>query len=167
MHRPSNVDQGHALRDRLETIRDLAEVVPVLFAVHPRTQKSIAQHGYQALLKHSGLHTTGALSYEQTVGVMSCARLVLTDSGGLQEETTALGVPCLTLREATERPVTVHEGTNVVVGTDRARILSTAKNALQAGLAPRRVPALWDGRAAERIAAHVGAWFASRPGSFS
>ena len=100
--------------------------------------------------------------YLEMLGLMSAARLVLTDSGGLQEETTALGVPCLTMRENTERPITVEQGTNTMVGRDREAILSGVSEILAGGGKSGRIPEFWDGRAAERIAAHLAGWLVAR-----
>jgi len=100
------------------------------------------------------------LDYLDMLGLMAAARLVLTDSGGIQEETTALGIPCLTMRESTERPITVDQGTNTIVGSDPELILGTARDALSGGGKAGRIPELWDGRAAERISADLASWLA-------
>jgi len=109
-----------------------------------------------------GLRLCEPLGYLEFLGLMSQARLVLTDSGGLQEETTALGIPCLTLRENTERPVTIEEGTNTLVGVDPARIVAEARRALSGGGKAGRIPALWDGEASGRIAEVFRSWLAAR-----
>jgi UDP-N-acetylglucosamine 2-epimerase (non-hydrolysing) len=162
LHRPSNVEDRETLRRLLTTLRKVADLVPVVLAVHPRTQKSIAIHGLGEMLDHPYLLATEPLSYLETVGMVANARLVLTDSGGLQEETTGLGVPCITLRETTERPVTVTQGSNLVAGTDAGRILDAAEETLRTGGKKGIVPPLWDGKTAERIAAHIAGWLAVR-----
>jgi UDP-N-acetylglucosamine 2-epimerase (non-hydrolysing) len=154
LHRPSNVDDPRVLRRILSALTRISERLPVVFPAHPRTRKNISEFGLDKDAASRGdLRLTGPLGYIDFLRLYSGARLVLTDSGGLQEETTALGIPCLTLRENTERPVTVELGTNRVVGTDEERIVSEAEAALarDARAEARRVPPLWDGRAADRI----------------
>ena len=153
LHRPSNVD----LRDSFERILAALEVIvaklPIMFPVHPRTRKTIGELGLSTRVDSiKGLRIIEPLGYLDFLNLSSDARLVLTDSGGIQEETTALGIPCLTLRENTERPITVEMGTNVIVGTDTAKIIAAATAALN-GAARRseRQPPLWDGQTSERI----------------
>jgi UDP-N-acetylglucosamine 2-epimerase (non-hydrolysing) len=150
LHRPSNVDSEAALRGILAALERLSARIPVIFPVHPRTRAKLDEFG---IVPGDRVVLTRPLSYMDFLNLWKDARLVLTDSGGLQEETTALGVPCLTLRDNTERPVTLSEGSNVLVGTDPQRI-GQAANAILDGAALRiaRRPQLWDGRAAERIA---------------
>jgi UDP-N-acetylglucosamine 2-epimerase (non-hydrolysing) len=162
LHRPSNVDDPVVLQRLLEALVDLSERVPLVFPIHPRTRARIAETGLSPLLENSRIGLTEPLGYLQLLGLMSEARLVLTDSGGLQEETTALGVPCITLRENTERPITVTQGTNTIVGTDVAKIQACFDDVLATGGKAGRVPALWDGRAAERIAVVLSEWAHSR-----
>jgi UDP-N-acetylglucosamine 2-epimerase (non-hydrolysing) len=150
LHRPSNVDRPETLREILRAVRHLAARMPVVFPVHPRTRTRLAEFGLAAEL--DGALVTDPLGYIDFLALTSHASLILTDSGGLQEESTALGIPCLTLRENTERPVTVTDGTNRVVGTRAADIISGVDEALASTSASRRIPDLWDGRAAERIA---------------
>jgi len=153
MHRPSNVDDPAVLRGLLEAMAAIARHLPVVFPVHPRTRQRIQALG---LALGEGVVPSEPLGYLEFLSLTSRARLVLTDSGGLQEESTALGIPCLTLRHNTERPITVTEGTNVLVGTDAAVIVREAERALDRRPgAPARVPDLWDGHAAERIVAAV------------
>ena len=148
----------------LDTLLDVSKRLPIVFPAHPRTAGRIAAAGLEARLDPNRIFRLPPMGYLATLGLMRAARVVLTDSGGMQEETTALGVPCLTLRENTERPITVSEGTNIVVGTDRARILAAVEDVLQNGGKAGRVPELWDGRAAERIADHLCEWLrSSRP----
>lgn len=155
LHRPANVDDPAVLGPLLDTLRQVAERLPVIFPMHPRTRAVIERSSLQPRLAGSGLVTVPPLSYLEMLGLMRDATVVLTDSGGIQEETTALGVPCLTLRAETERPITVTEGTNTVVGTDPARILAAVDAVLRGDTETARIPEGWDGRAAERIAADL------------
>jgi UDP-N-acetylglucosamine 2-epimerase (non-hydrolysing) len=151
LHRPSNVDDVRVLVRLFAAIAEIARDLPFVFPVHPRTRPTLEQTDVVSRLVADGrLRLLHPLGYLEFLGLMADSRVVLTDSGGIQEETTVLGVPCLTLRENTERPVTVTEGTNRLVGTDPARILDGWRD-LAARRPPRRVPPLWDGRAAERI----------------
>jgi UDP-N-acetylglucosamine 2-epimerase (non-hydrolysing) len=156
LHRPSNVDDPVVLGGLLDALCAIRAELPIVFPVHPRTRKRLQEFGLEA--RSRALHLCEPLGYLDFLGLTSQARLVLTDSGGLQEETTALGIPCLTLRENTERPVTVSEGTNVLVGVDPVRILAEAKRALSDPGRAGRVPALWDGHASERIAEVLRTW---------
>jgi len=158
LHRPSNVDDPVTLRSLLGAIRDVSSRLPVIFPMHPRTRAKIEQHGLGPMLEARSLLKLPPLGYLETLGLMQAARLVLTDSGGIQEETTALGVPCLTLRENTERPITVEQGTNTVVGNSPARILAAVDDILRSGGKSGRNPELWDGRASQRIAAVLREW---------
>jgi UDP-N-acetylglucosamine 2-epimerase (non-hydrolysing) len=151
MHRPSNVDDKKVLTRVLETIVEISQKLPVIFPVHPRTEKMIEKFGLIEKLKSGNITCLPPLPYLEILGLMSSAKVVLTDSGGLQEETTALGVPCITLRESTERPITVDEGTNVIVGSDYDKIISSLNDVLETGGKSGQVPEKWDGRAAERI----------------
>jgi UDP-N-acetylglucosamine 2-epimerase (non-hydrolysing) len=146
LHRPANVDEPGMLKSLLDALGEIARLCPLVLPAHPRVAPHLAAHGVPA-----GVRVIEPLGYLDFVAAEASARLVLTDSGGVQEETTALGVPCLTLRDTTERPITISEGTNVLVGRDPARIVAEARRVLDDGVAPRR-PALWDGRAGERIA---------------
>ena len=152
LHRPSNVDEPHVLGGILSALTRISERLPVVFPIHPRTRKNLDEFGLTDAAG-PGVQLVEPLGYLDFLRLYSGARLVLTDSGGIQEETTALGIPCLTLRENTERPVTVELGTNRVVGTDPERIVAEAEEALTKDRQkePPRVPPLWDGRAAERI----------------
>jgi UDP-N-acetylglucosamine 2-epimerase (non-hydrolysing) len=152
LHRPSNVDDTQAFERLMHGIRVIAGEVPILFPVHPRTRPAVARSATaSALIAGDRLRLVDPLGYLDFIGLMERARVVLTDSGGVQEETTILGVPCLTLRENTERPVTITHGTNQLVGTDPAAIEQAWGRT--AGLAARNGgPPLWDGSAAERIA---------------
>jgi UDP-N-acetylglucosamine 2-epimerase (non-hydrolysing) len=153
LHRPENVDRPARLAGVLSALAQVGEEVPVVLPLHPRTRERVATDEHAAALKSSGILVTGPVGYLDFLSLVSDAALVLTDSGGVQEETTVLGVPCLTLRESTERPVTVHEGTNQVVGTDHERVVAAAMEVLRGPRRPGRVPELWDGQAGRRIAA--------------
>lgn len=153
LHRPSNVDQRETFAGILAALESITERLPVIFPVHPRTRKTIAELGLSdRVASIKNLRLIDPLGYLDFLNLYSGARLVLTDSGGIQEETTALGIPCLTLRENTERPITVELGTNVIVGTDTSRIVTAAKASLN-GSAKRTTsqPPLWDGHTSERI----------------
>lgn len=158
LHRPSNVDDPGTLRAVLGTINEVSRRLPVAFAVHPRTRARIEQAGLASLLGAKSMLILPPLGYLEMLGLMQAARLALTDSGGIQEETTALGVPCITLRETTERPITVEQGTNTVVGSNAARILAAVDEVLRTGGKAGRVPELWDGRASQRIATALREW---------
>jgi len=148
LHRPSNVDSSDKLRELLGAIDAVAAEVPLIFPVHPRTQQRIAKSGIQP---HPQLRMIPPAGYLEFLCLLSNAARVLTESGGNEEETTALGVPCLTLRENTERPATISEGTNQLVGTDPAKIVAAAKETLAGRGKSGKIPALWDGHAAQRI----------------
>ncbi|MCI0571694.1 MAG: UDP-N-acetylglucosamine 2-epimerase (non-hydrolyzing), partial [Myxococcaceae bacterium] len=153
MHRVQNVDDPTVFRRLLEALVEVAGRVPVVFPVHPRARKMMKDQGLEELAaKAAGLRLVEPFGYLDFLSLTAQARLVLTDSGGVQEETTALGVPCLTLRDSTERPITVAEGTNVMVGTDKERIVGEAERVLAGHGKRGRVPERWDGHAGERIA---------------
>jgi UDP-N-acetylglucosamine 2-epimerase (non-hydrolysing) len=165
LHRPSNVDQKEAFREILEGIRELADSCPVIFPAHPRTKKQIREFGLEPFFASetqgdgvaggcakvtNGVRVTEPLGYLDFLCLMKHAALVITDSGGIQEETTSLGIPCVTVRTATERPVTVMHGTNRIAGVDAKGIREAARLQLQSKNSGRQ-PALWDGKSAERI----------------
>ena len=163
LHRPTNVDNKNAFKDLLQTLRMVSRHIPIIFPAHPRTQKQIKVFGYEKYFNLLELHSknpinpknsinlSGPLPYLEFINLMANAKLVYTDSGGIQEETTILGVPCLTLRQNTERPVTIEEGTNILVGNDRSRILEESFKILNGKGKKGKIPHLWDGRASERI----------------
>jgi UDP-N-acetylglucosamine 2-epimerase (non-hydrolysing) len=152
LHRPSNVDQVATLRSILEGVRAVARDMPVVFPVHPRTRDRLSAFDINDLL--DGVMLAEPLGYIDFLALTSHARLILTDSGGLQEESTALGIPCLTMRETTERPVTITHGSNRIVGTKAIEIVRGYAEAMaRDGAYPK--PPLWDGRAAERIASVI------------
>jgi UDP-N-acetylglucosamine 2-epimerase (non-hydrolysing) len=159
LHRPSNVDDPKTLQGILSAVSALAADFPVFFPIHPRTHKNIERFGLQRYLADAettdglGIRPLAPLGYIDFLALNDRARLVLTDSGGIQEETTALGVPCLTLRENTERPATVEHGSNQVVGVDSNRILAAARSILQKPVRSFQRPPLWDGKAAPKIVA--------------
>jgi UDP-N-acetylglucosamine 2-epimerase (non-hydrolysing) len=153
LHRPSNVDSREPFERILTALENISQKIPIVFPVHPRTRKTIAELGLaDRVAAMKNLRLIDPLGYLDFLALYSTARLVLTDSGGIQEETTSLGIPCLTLRENTERPITVELGTNVIVGTDTEKIVAEALKALDGSAkSSARQPPLWDGHAAERI----------------
>ncbi len=149
LHRPANVDDAETLRGFLKAFEAIAERTLIIFPAHPRTVTSIVRHG---LVVSPRVRIIEPLGYIDFLRLWSQSALVLTDSGGMQEETTVLGIPCLTLRENTERPITVTEGTNQIVGRDPRRIVEVALKELARGSQrDHRVPEMWDGHASERI----------------
>ena len=151
LHRPSNVDDTNTLKGLLDVLQAISAELPIIFPLHPRTAKKIEHAGLGQFLRCKTVLALPPAGYFEMLGLMQSARLVLTDSGGLQEETTALGIPCLTIRENTERPITITQGTNTLVGTSpeliRQRVAEILGGASKAG----RQPEKWDGKAAERI----------------
>ena len=153
LHRPSNVDDAGILARLVDCLNQIAQDLPLVFPIHPRTRNRLEQFGLLPRLSPERIICTPPLGYLQLLGLMRQARVVLTDSGGIQEETTALGIPCITLRDNTERPITLSEGTNTLVGNDPARILAALAATLQHITQKRSIPEHWDGQAAERIVA--------------
>ena len=153
LHRPSNVDTVEPFERILSALEVIGERLPIVFPVHPRTRKNAEKFKIMDRLEAiPNIILTGPAGYLDFVALMANSKLVLTDSGGLQEETTALGIPCITLRENTERPITITEGTNVIVGSDTEAILSAAEDVFETGGKSGRIPHLWDGNTAKRIA---------------
>ncbi|MGH8682533.1 MAG: non-hydrolyzing UDP-N-acetylglucosamine 2-epimerase [Burkholderiales bacterium] len=162
LHRPSNVDRPEALLESLELLRAVSDRLPLVCPLHPRTRQNVERFGMESLLTTPRIADLPPQGYLEMLGLMATAAVVLTDSGGVQEETTALGVPCLTMRDNTERPITVEEGTNVIVGRDRALALRLLDEIVAGGGKRGRSPELWDGHASERIANHLAGWLARR-----
>jgi UDP-N-acetylglucosamine 2-epimerase (non-hydrolysing) len=160
LHRPSNVDSPDAFCEAIAVLVEVAQRVPLVWPVHPRARANIERFGLAASVANAPIAMLEPQGYLEMLGLMAGARLVLTDSGGIQEETTALAVPCLTMRENTERPITVEQGTNTLVGRDRAQVALCVDEILHGGGKRGRVPELWDGGTAERIAAHLESWLA-------
>lgn len=158
LHRPSNVDDAATLGALLTVLRQVSASLPLVFALHPRTRNNIERFGLGAMIDTQRMALLPPQGYLEMLGLMRDATLVLTDSGGLQEETTALGVPCLTLRENTERPITAEQGTNTLVGRDAEAIRGGVAEILRGEGKRGRVPELWDGQAAGRIAADLWRW---------
>jgi UDP-N-acetylglucosamine 2-epimerase (non-hydrolysing) len=158
LHRGANVDDRETLQALLGTLARIAERMPVIFPVHPRTKSMIEKAQLAAMLMAPRILTLPPLGYLEMLGLMRGARVVLTDSGGLQEETTALGVSCITLRDNTERPITIDEGTNTLAGIDPDRILAIFNAVVHDGGKAGRIPQFWDGKAAVRIAQVVCSW---------
>jgi UDP-N-acetylglucosamine 2-epimerase (non-hydrolysing) len=153
LHRPSNVDDKEIFGGLLESLITISEKLPIVFPAHPRTRGRIEEFGFAENVKNSNIKLIEPLGYLDFMRLYSGAKLVLTDSGGLQEETTALGIPCLTLRENTERPITIEMGTNILVGTNPEKIKATALEVLaeENFTLNAKIPPLWDGKTAERI----------------
>jgi len=158
LHRPSNVDEPTALLEALSILCDVSRRLPLIWPAHPRTTGNIERFGMAPLLAGARIALLPPQGYLEMLGLLGGATLVLTDSGGIQEETTALGVPCLTMRDNTERPVTIEQGTNTLVGRERGKTLECVDAILGGRGKGGRVPELWDGRAAERIARELVAW---------
>jgi UDP-N-acetylglucosamine 2-epimerase (non-hydrolysing) len=158
LHRPAVVDDLATLSRFGQALQRIAERIPLVFPVHPRTRKQIDTSGHD----WRPVRLVEPMGYLEFLGLMAKARLVLTDSGGIQEETTVLGVPCLTLRQNTERPVTVQIGTNRVVGIDPHCIVSAVAEELSGSARPSRLPELWDGHAARRVVDAIEHWSRSR-----
>ncbi len=152
MHRPSNVDDPARLREILRAVTELNRASPVLFVAHPRTRGRIMQFGFDRDPELNGFRAIEPLGYRSMLSLNESARLVVTDSGGIQEETTVLGVPCLTIRDNTERPITIEVGSNRLVSHRTKAILAAATEALSAGEKSWKIPEKWDGKASERIA---------------
>ena len=152
LHRPSNVDDPQSLRHLITALDTVAEDMPVVFPMHPRTRVRMAESGIDA----ARLNILEPLGYLDFLGLQRRAAVVITDSGGIQEETTYLGVPCLTMRENTERPVTITTGTNQLIGRDMNRLVAEARRVLNGTQKPGGIPPLWDGKAAQRIADCIG-----------
>lgn len=155
LHRPSNVDDVEVLRLLMQAFARIAARLPIVFPVHPRTRERLARDGAK---KHKGIRLVEPLPYLKFLGLMARARCVLTDSGGIQEETTALGIPCITMRTSTERPVTVSQGSNRLVGTDGQALDGAVGDVLEDRWPVGVRPDLWDGQAARRIVAVLQAW---------
>lgn len=152
LHRPSNVDDPETFQRILAALDVIQQELPILFPIHPRTRKNLNALGLQSQIERmKNLHLLDPIGYLEFLKLTSSARVILTDSGGIQEETTILKVPCITLRESTERPVTVEMGTNQVTGTDTNKIIQAFQNAVHGTLKQSQTPPFWDGRAAERI----------------
>ena len=155
MHRPSNVDDAEVLRDILAALEKIAEQLPIVFPIHPRTLKMVQEFGLMSFLQSDAkkkIILTEPMGYLEFLNLNMNSRMVLTDSGGLQEETTVLGIPCITMRNNTERPVTCEQGTNVLVGNSGSAIYTAAERVLSGDARSGSVPDKWDGKAAERIA---------------
>jgi UDP-N-acetylglucosamine 2-epimerase (non-hydrolysing) len=158
LHRPSNVDDRAALGESVALLADVAKRLPLVWPVHPRARENLDRFGFSDRLAQARVALLPPQGYLEMLGLLARATVVLTDSGGIQEETTALAVPCLTMRDNTERPITVDQGTNTLVGRNRTRAVECVDEVLRSGGKRGRVPELWDGRAAERIADELALW---------
>ncbi|MFH1756092.1 MAG: UDP-N-acetylglucosamine 2-epimerase (non-hydrolyzing) [Candidatus Latescibacterota bacterium] len=157
IHRPSNVDDLATFRGIIEALGILGAECPLIFPVHPRTKKMIREAG--ADMAGDAIRFIDPIGYLDFIKLMKYATLLLTDSGGIQEETTALGIPCLTIRENTERPITIEIGTNRLVGMDKNRIVNEGRKVLSSGIVGSKIPELWDGKASARIVKVLEAYF--------
>jgi UDP-N-acetylglucosamine 2-epimerase (non-hydrolysing) len=156
LHRPSNVDEPAQLLALIKTLKNVAALAPVLFPVHPRTRARLQALDVDlAALERVGLTLIEPVGYLEFLRLQDSALAVITDSGGVQEETTALGVPCLTVRDNTERPITAQQGTNKLIGRDPAAILPAVRSVLEGQWPKGQVPELWDGKAGVRAAAAI------------
>jgi len=160
LHRPSNVDDPSILKRIIEALEGISRQLPVLFPIHPRTRQRLVQCGLK-VPSNGRLQVLDPVGYLEFLALQRQATVVITDSGGIQEETTYLGVPCLTIRESTERPVTVTLGTNILVGQDMDRLHAEVERILTGGPKRGQVPPLWDGKTSERIADVIAAWGSS------
>jgi len=160
LHRPSNVDDLEILRSLLDALSEISQEIPVIFPVHPRTHQKI--HLVQNIIPNSRLHLIEPLGYLDFLALQRYAVVVITDSGGIQEETTFLGVPCLTVRENTERPITVTMGTNTLVGRDMCKLINETRAILSGREKRGVIPPLWDGHSTERIVDVIVRWWAIR-----
>lgn len=160
LHRPSNVDQAETLGPIIDALREISRKLPLIIALHPRTRNNLERFGMLERIDTPGFLILPPQGYLEMLGLMSGATMMLTDSGGIQEETTALGVPCLTIRDNTERPITIEQGTNTLVGTDPQALIAAADAILTGGGKAGRIPEYWDGHTAERIATHLSDWLA-------
>lgn len=151
LHRPSNVDDKEKLKDILMALKEISKNMDIYFPIHPRTEKNIHNFKLDSIIKNSGIKISSPLSYLGFLNLWKNAALVLTDSGGIQEETTVLGIPCFTIRENTERPITIKQGTNILVGTTGKGILQAYKKFKKGKRKKGKVPKFWDGKTAERI----------------
>jgi UDP-N-acetylglucosamine 2-epimerase (non-hydrolysing) len=158
LHRPSNVDDPVVLETLLGVLQELGRETPLIWPLHPRTKGQIETHALGHYLSGGEIIPVPPVGYLEMLGLMRAATVVLTDSGGIQEETTALGIPCITLRENTERPITVTQGTNSVVGTNPDLIRSSYREKLAERSSEPGIPEYWDGRAAERITVRIRQW---------
>ncbi|MCL4158349.1 UNVERIFIED_CONTAM: hypothetical protein GTU68_022448 [Idotea baltica] len=153
LHRPANVDNPEVLRGLLQVLIDISAEMPMVFPIHPRTQARVDSFGLGEMVEAApNLHCVGPQGYNDFLCLTSQAKVIVTDSGGLQEESTALGVPCLTMRPNTERPITVTEGTSVLVGSDAEKLKMYLNQVLDGSYKRGSCPVLWDGKASERIA---------------
>jgi len=158
LHRPANVDDPEVLTKLLTNLSTVSEKIKIIFPMHPRTQNNVELFGLTELLNSANIATCEPLGYLELLGLMQHAKMVLTDSGGLQEESTALGIPCLTLRPNTERPITVKAGTNTIVNLDTEKLNQCVQEILETGGKQGHRPDLWDGQAAKRIVADIERW---------
>jgi len=165
LHRPSNVDDPATLMRIMDVVHEISAELPIVFSCHPRTAERLdALPEYDAIAGTGNVRRLPPLGYLDFLRLMSESRLALTDSGGLQEETTYLGIPCVTIRENTERPITIEQGTNTLVGTDPQKIRAATRSALVGQPGEGQVPDLWDGKTAGRIVDVFESWWEEEKG---
>jgi UDP-N-acetylglucosamine 2-epimerase (non-hydrolysing) len=152
LHRPNNVDSKESLSEIYNILESISKTTKIVYPIHPRTRRMLKVHNFLRKFEElNNLLMVGPLSYIDFVKLVKNSQLVLTDSGGIQEETTVLKVPCLTMRENTERPITIKKGTNCLVGRDKEKIMRCVDNILKGRIKKGAIPVFWDGYAAERI----------------
>lgn len=160
LHRPSNVDNQESLTMLLQTLGEISQLLKLVFPIHPRTRKNISKLGLESILANSpGLIVTEPLGYLEFLKLETRATLILTDSGGIQEESTYLGIPCLTLRENTERPITITQGTNQLIKLDSVSIVDAVHKILKGESKQGSIPKFWDGKTAQRVVRVLSDWF--------
>ena len=162
LHRPSNVNNAEIFENILQALTQISKNLPLLFPMHPRTQVKVQEFGFGHYFENSQFHTLGSLVYLDMLSLMKSSKMVLTDSGGIQEETSILNVPCLTLRENTERPITLEKGTNQLVGIQKDNIIQAAEKILSRSRVSQQNIPLWDGQTAERIVEILVPWLYHR-----
>jgi UDP-N-acetylglucosamine 2-epimerase (non-hydrolysing) len=160
LHRPSNVDEPQMLTTLIATLNEISQKLPIIFPIHPRTRRRLQD--LRLKIDESLVHLIEPIGYLQFLAMQQKATVVITDSGGIQEETTYLGIPCLTVRKNTERPITVTTGTNKLVGQDMNLLKKEVDRILAEPAKKGSVPPLWDGKASKRIAAVVTNWWAAK-----
>ncbi|HZV21149.1 MAG TPA: UDP-N-acetylglucosamine 2-epimerase (non-hydrolyzing) [Hyphomicrobiales bacterium] len=160
LHRPANLEDGERLKQALAALAAISQRIPLVFPLHPRTKASLEGSALMPILAEGSIIIAPPLSYLRSIGLMKEAKFVITDSGGIQEETTALGTPCFTFRDNTERPITIEQGTNTLVGTSAFRLIEAVETLLSGGGKKGSIPEKWDGKAAIRIADGIAEFFA-------
>ena len=160
LHRPSNVDNGNNLIELINSIQNTSKIIPCIFPIHPRTKKRLQSAKlYNELLNNKRIKLIDPLGYIDFMCLQMNARIVLTDSGGIQEESTFFGIPCITVRENTERPITVSKGTNKLIGSEYDRIPEEVTSTMKNNSNKHSIPTLWDGKSSDRISKIIESYF--------